>query len=198
VAVNHHLSPVLFVSPGQINLQTPALPVSGNVDVQVIANCDAPNQSISNAQSVSVQTSSPEFFFFTHNVNGPSPVAAIDSLTGLPVGAPGSVPGVTLTAAKPGELISLYATGLGLTAPPFMPGALPGQAALTVAPVSVLLNGVPLDPSDILYAGDAPGFAGLYQINIRIPANTPNGDVAVSLMVNGISAPVDAILTVGK
>jgi uncharacterized protein (TIGR03437 family) len=38
--------------------------------------------------------------------------------------------------------------------------------------VAVLLNGTELP---VLFAGLAPGFIGLYQVNVTIPASTPPG-----------------------
>ena len=46
-----------------------------------------------------------------------------------------------------------------------------------------------LADSDVLYAGVAPNYAGLYQVNIRIPDNTPDGDIPVALNIDGISTP---------
>jgi len=45
-----------------------------------------------------------------------------------------------------------------------------GQVSRTNAPVTVVLNGTELPSS---FAGLAPGFVGLYQVNVTIPANTP-------------------------
>jgi uncharacterized protein (TIGR03437 family) len=61
-----------------------------------------------------------------------------------------------------------------------------------------MLNGVRLPAADVLYAGVAPGYAGLYQVNIRIEADAPNGDLPLSLSVNGISTTPGAFLTVQK
>lgn len=73
--------------------------------------------------------------------------------------------------AQPGDWISLWAAGLGPTNPLVLQGQLPLAATQLAdrAHFSVLLNGAALDPSAIQYAGVAPGFAGLYQINIRMP-----------------------------
>ena len=38
----------------------------------------------------------------------------------------------------------------------------------------MLLNGVAIDPARILYAGVVPTFAGLFQINVRLPDITPS------------------------
>jgi uncharacterized protein (TIGR03437 family) len=72
------------------------------------------------------------------------------------------------TASSPvarGQYLSVYATGLG---------AVRGQGAqsATIAPVTVVLGGEELTP---LYAGLAPGFPGLYQVNVVIPAATAPG-----------------------
>ena len=58
----------------------------------------------------------------------------------------------------------------------------PGQPPLTALyPVQVLIGG----------ASVTPAFAGLYQVNVRIPEAPPAGIHALSVVVNGIgSAPV--------
>jgi uncharacterized protein (TIGR03437 family) len=198
VAVNHRLAPMLFVSPTQINLQAPSGVRDGSFSVQVIANCGAPGQAMSASQTVPAQPVAPEFFFFQQNGNGANPVAATDAISGSLIGASGLLPGATFTPAKPGEFVALYATGLGLTDPPFAAGTLANQIAQTAFPVSVTLNGAPLAASDILYAGAAPGFAGLYQINIRIPPGTPNGNLPVSMTIGGVSTSAGAFITVAR
>jgi len=125
-------------------------------------------------------------------------VAAEDAISGGLIGASGLLPGAVFSPAKPGEDVALYATGLGVTDPPYATGQIAGQAANTVSPVSVSLNGVALAATEVLYAGAAPGYTGLYQINIRIPASVPDGDLRVALMVNGISTAAGAYLTVQK
>jgi uncharacterized protein (TIGR03437 family) len=77
--------------------------------------------------------------------------------------------------AQPGEVIVLWATGLGPTAPPVIPNQVPETAAplAAISQFQVLLNGVAVDPSRIYYAGATPTCAGLYQINLRLPDDTP-------------------------
>jgi uncharacterized protein (TIGR03437 family) len=44
----------------------------------------------------------------------------------------------------------------------------------------VLLNGVAVDRSRVLYVGVTPGYAGLYQVNLRLPDDVPqNPEVRV-------------------
>jgi uncharacterized protein (TIGR03437 family) len=77
--------------------------------------------------------------------------------------------------AQPGEEIVLYATGLGPTIPPAIPNQLPLSAAPLAPEVAfqVMLNGAPVDPVYIAYAGTLAGYAGLFQINLILPADAP-------------------------
>ena len=48
--------------------------------------------------------------------------------------------------------------------------------------LSVVLDGVRLDAGQILYAGVAPGFGGLYQINVRLPdVIGPSAEIRIGL-----------------
>jgi uncharacterized protein (TIGR03437 family) len=91
-----------------------------------------------------------------------------------------------VTAANPaiaGEIVSIYCTGLGAVSPI----GLTGQAPLvppqrTAQAVEVSIAGA---PAQVSYAGLAPGFAGLYQINAQIPANMPAGDQEIRISIGG-------------
>lgn len=71
----------------------------------------------------------------------------------------------------PGEIAVFFATGLGTTKPP----ADYGRAAKVASSITaledsdILIDGARLERDNIFYIGLAPTFAGLYQINIRIP-----------------------------
>ena len=75
------------------------------------------------------------------------------------------------TPAKPGDLIVLWCTGLGKTIANPSTGYIPPYISEIVnkSSLQVLLDGVPVDPAAILYAGLTPGSAGLYQINLILP-----------------------------
>ena len=50
-----------------------------------------------------------------------------------------------------------------------------------IAQFQVLLNGVAVNSQNIAYAGVAPGYAGLFQINIVLPLDTPqNPEVRIA------------------
>jgi len=74
--------------------------------------------------------------------------------------------------AKPGEWVVLYCDGLGRTIPDNDSYTPPGSAApiQLIKSFSVLVDGQPVDPSAIYYAGVTPGYAGLYQVNLLLPA----------------------------
>ncbi len=179
----------------QLNIQAPTLTDRGNISVQVIQNCDQPNAVQSNVETVVIQDAAPEFFFFKQNADGKNPIAAVNALTGAFIGAANLIPGVTFVAAKPNDILSLFATGLGATNPSFQAGVLPDKIASTTTSVGVTVGGI---TANVLYAGVAPGLAGLYQINIQVPANATDGDLPVQAAMNSVSTPAGAFITVKK
>ena len=93
----------------------------------------------------------------------------------------------------------LYATGLGATRPRMAAGQIPTSAAILekLSEFKVLAGGEPIDRANILYAGAAPGFAGLYQINLRLPGNlarNPELQIGFNNIVSptGIHLPLEA------
>lgn len=88
-----------------------------------------------------------------------------------------------VTLAKPahaGEVLTLYALGLG----PTRPGVDPGQAftaspdQVANSPIQVLVNG---EAGELLYAGGYPSTVNGYQVNFRVPADTVPGMTAIQL-----------------
>lgn len=88
----------------------------------------------------------------------------------------------TNNAAKAGDILVIYAAGLGDVSPPVIAGSA-AVLSQTVNPVTVTMGGV---PAVVDFAGLAPGFAGLYQVNARVPGGVkPADDVPLQLSVLG-------------
>jgi uncharacterized protein (TIGR03437 family) len=173
VTVNGTSAPLLDVYPGQINAVAPRLLGGANIPVIVTTGCGTPNAVQSAPQLTAVMAMSPEFLYFRNNADGVNPVAALNVTTGAYVG-PATL-GSGFEPAKPGDVVTIFASGFGDTTAHIAPGAVAsGQAPVTSA-VKVILGSVPLDASDVLYVGAAPG-EPISQINIRIPSGAPAGN----------------------
>lgn len=168
---------LLYISPTQINFVVPYNLTPGVFSLTVVRQAAA-------GKSVPIQldATSPGFFLW----NGNAIAVHLNGVTISPA-AP----------AVPGEVIVLYAGGLGKTSPPTNSGSLATAAAsiINFSQMQVLLNGVPTSPGSILYAGLTPGFAGLYQINLRLPATLPSNpqiQVVIGLAVSPASVQLPA------
>jgi uncharacterized protein (TIGR03437 family) len=187
-------APIFSVYPNQINLQVPAV-AAGSVPVQVITDCNTPKAVATPPVSIAAQATAPEFFYFVTNASGVNPIAAINAVTAGYIGPTGLIKGATFTPAKAGDYLTLFATGFGATKPAFDPGVLPSGDAPVTAPVSITLGGVTLSESEILYVGLSQ-FAGLYQVNIQVPASVPVGNEPLIITVGGVASPANAFIAV--
>jgi uncharacterized protein (TIGR03437 family) len=192
VTFNGAPAPLFAVYPTQINLQVPAVS-SASAGVQVTAGCGTAHAQSSNVVTVGIAAASPEFFYFAP---GDSDSIAAVNQSGAYIGPSGLIPTATFVAANPGDIVLLFATGLGATKSGLAPGQLEGSADPIAGPSSLSIGGVAVQPSDLLYVGAAPGFAGLYQIDVRIGSYLQSGTQPVLLSVDGITAPL-ASLTIG-
>ena len=97
--------------------------------------------------------------------------------------------------ALAGEIIVIYAAGLGKTAPATSSGQLATTASpiINFAQLQILLEGSPTPAGSILYAGLAPGYAGLYQINLRLPQALPSNP-HIQLSLTGQTSPGSILL----
>ena len=193
-------APLLYVGQGQINFQVPDTALSDSVSVQVLRNCGSADELRSNREIVTVRAASPELLALAHYAEGGNPVAAIDALDQTLIADPSSLPGQVVRAAKTGDVLTLFAIGLGRTDPPLAPGALAGSAASLTSDAHVEIQGWELEPADVLYAGVTPGFAGLYQISIRIPKRFASfyGCAAIAVRVGNVLSPTGTYLFITR
>ena len=182
VVIDHVAAPLLYVSPTQINVMIPPNEIAGNIPLQVV------RQSVYGpAVVISLATAAPALFVSSDHM-----ALAQDYNAGYAV-ATADAP------AQPGDLMILYATGLGGTQPLPGTGDIPQTAAMingfASGALQVLLNGKALDPKTIPYAGLTPGFAGLYQINFYIPGDCPPNP-QIQIVMGGQSSAANVMLAV--
>jgi uncharacterized protein (TIGR03437 family) len=170
VIVGSTAAPLFFVSGNQINLQIPFEAMPGPLSVAVSRGGKA-----SAPQTVTIVSASPGIFTLDAAAQG-----AIVNSQGSVVN--GSAP------AAPGDTIAVFCTGLGATTPPVASGAPAPKAPLATAnlPVTASIGGM---SATVSFAGLAPGYVGLYQVNVQIPAGVAPGDsVPLALTQNSVSS----------
>jgi uncharacterized protein (TIGR03437 family) len=172
----------LYVQTDYINAQMPEFSGTGPVMLTVIINPGKPNEQRSDVATLTaLQPFAPAFITFANSTS----IAAEDAVAFTIIASPSVVPGAR--PAHPGEIVSLFGTGFGDTNPLVPAGQIDSGIANVTSPITVTIGSVTLSPSDVLYAGLSPqSISGLYQINVRIPASTPAGDIPVTItMMNG-------------
>ncbi len=186
---------VTYISPGQVNVQVPAnAPNSGTVPVVLTYEGKSTPPLPVQMQPLNPGMLAPPAF----NVGGKQYVVAQHG-DGSYVGG-GNIPGVPTTPAKPGETITFYGIGFGPAidaSGAFLP--LAGQvirSANTLVNQVQFLFGASREPGRITYDGMAPTFTGLYQFNVTIPNDIPNGDVSLVVLLNGSSVPQNLVISV--
>ncbi|MCP5119036.1 MAG: hypothetical protein GY953_50175 [bacterium] len=156
---------VYFVSPGQVNVLIPNNLRPIPVRLQLTRDGRA-----GPAIPIVLRQAAPALF-------------PLDATTAIATRADGTVVSWD-HPARPGEIVVLYATGLGPTNPNPVYRHVPSTAAWIerLDEFELLLDGVRVDPGRIAYAGLTPGFAGLYQINLYLPEDTPvNPEIRIAI-----------------
>jgi len=161
---------VYYISPEQLNVQAPDEELEGPVQVEVIT---PQGRALATAERRSVAPG-----IFVYQAAGRTLVAALHANSPVLVAPVGSIPGYETRPARPGDVIQLYATGLGLnTNPRVASGRVPEGPAELLDVVNVWVGG---QPARVLWKGLVS--PGLYQINLEVPV-APEGDQPVELQV---------------
>ena len=183
VTINNIPAPIYVADPTQLTVLVPyGIAVDSIADILVTNNGVA-----SKHVTAFVSTTSPGIFSGTANGLG-YPAALHNG------GNSGYVPVTPQNPAQPNEWIAVYLTGLGPVIPNNGSTTLPAYVAGALGPVNPLYempSRVPHDPTDSSdpqvtvaaqssksnFAGIAPLQRGLYQINVRVPANASAGNL---------------------
>jgi uncharacterized protein (TIGR03437 family) len=141
-----------------------------------------------NSATVVVTTSAGSSAPQTVSVLGAQP--GIFILDAASSGATHALTGAIATAANPaarGETVVLYMTGLGPVSNTPASGV---AASLTVLSPTVIVPQVTIGGfvASVAFSGLTPGFIGLYQVNVQVPAAVASGLLDVSVQANGVTS----------
>ncbi len=161
VYFNLRSAPLYFTSGGQVNAQIP-WEFSQDTTVQAVV---VRNGAASLPVPVALGAASPGIFLVRENAG-----VVVNATTGQLVDSASGV--------RPGEAIVIYASGLGAVNANVQTGVPSSSTELEAARLTVgaLLDaGGQTIPAQVLFAGSAPGFIGVNQVNALIPTNAPSG-----------------------
>jgi uncharacterized protein (TIGR03437 family) len=171
---------VNYISPTQVNVVVPdGISLGGTVEV-VLTNkngTSAPTQ-VTTAAVEPGLLAPPSFA-----VSGKQYVVAMlpDGTYVLPTGA---VPGLNSRPAKPNEVITVYGLGFGAVTPATPIGTI-SEKLDSLQNLHVSFGQV---PATLNYDGLGPGYVGLYQFNIVVPAVPDNNAVPLTFNLGGVDA----------
>jgi uncharacterized protein (TIGR03437 family) len=155
-AVNGVRAPIAAVSGNQATVQLPWDIAIGTASIVPIVGGQP-----GNSLDVQVAAASPGILAITHG-------------DGAPVS--------TSQPANVGEALTIWTLGLGDAGAYFDPGvpATPGMMFNTVNVPIVTIAG---NPVPVAFSGLAPGFVGLYQVNVGVPIGVPPGSTTLGIQI---------------
>jgi uncharacterized protein (TIGR03437 family) len=182
-------APLLYLQSNQINAVVPweLLPGGVAADVNVVVtNGGASSQPF----AVKAAQFSPGIFTIGN-------LAAVQNTDGSLAQPAGSIPGRATHPAKIGDVVIIYATGLGPVTPNVSDGAIPpaGTTAHTIHQPTVLFGG---HSAVIQFSGLSPQFVGVYQLNVVVPDIVPRDNVPLQLSLGGIATSSSITVAVSQ
>jgi uncharacterized protein (TIGR03437 family) len=169
-------APLIYVGDKQINFQMP-FEVAGQTSVQIVVDN---NGARSAPQTVQIRSASPGLFTMAGNravvINQDGALNSSDH------------------AGTRHQVLTIYLTGQGHTAPEWPTGRAAASHPLIYAPgpARVLIGGV---AADIVFLGLAPGLVGVTQLNVKPVWETPLGDQPLVVEIGGFSSNT-AVVTI--
>jgi uncharacterized protein (TIGR03437 family) len=174
-------APLLYASAGQVNVVVPYSVAGQSSTVLQLEYLGA----LSSPITLQVAATTPGVFSIAGSGHGPGAILNSD----------GTVNSASNPAA-PGDWVSIFATGAGVTTPASVDG-LVASAPLPApnANVSVSMGGL---PCPLNFEGAAPGLVtGVLQINAQVPAGVaPGSAVPVQLSIGSASSPLTVTIAV--
>jgi len=160
-------APLLYASATQINVLIPfEVPLSAGLNQAAVVVTSG--GSSSTPYGIPLNRDAPAIF--TTNSQGTGPAIVFNPNFQL------------VKNVAPADIVILYAAGLGQTDPPASSaaGASPtGPLSNVVDQLEVFIGDQKLDSSAVLFAGLAPGFPGIYQLNLKVPAGLATNQIFI-------------------
>jgi uncharacterized protein (TIGR03437 family) len=103
------------------------------------------------------------------------------------------VSGLNTRPARPDEVFTMYATGLGPTNPPTPADFILAAPAPTLNRVTVRIANL---NAEVLWSGKIG--SGLYQLNVRVPSAAPSGEQPLVIEEGGYPSPAGTVLTIQR
>jgi uncharacterized protein (TIGR03437 family) len=181
VLVNGVAAPLIYVSPTQINFQIPYQTPTGTPLTIVVVNNGASGTPL----TLTLPAAAPAIFTYQRTPTSTDPVILHANNTLVTPTAP----------AVPGEVLVIYATGVGqLNNAPATGAAAPiSPLATTVATPIVTVGG---SAAVVQFSGLTPTYVGLLQINIQLPSTLPAGTGTPPVLPLVVTYPGAASATV--
>ncbi|HCC58930.1 MAG TPA: hypothetical protein DEQ47_17045 [Solibacterales bacterium] len=164
-----------YVSGGQVNVQVP-WELAGQTSAKIKVTIE---DSYGKVVTVPVAAAAPALFAYTDATLNASVAAALDENYTL-IGSGNAV--------ARGHMAQLYANALGPvsnTPPSGFPAPTNPLAQTLETPVVTIGT----RPAAVQFSGLAPGFAGLYQVNVTVPADIAPGVQPVVITIGGATSP---------
>lgn len=158
-----------YVSPGQVNVQIP-WELQGQSSALMKVSLDG--DLLGNVVSLKLANAAPAFFTYLGNV------AATD-LTGKVI--------TTANGATRGQVVTLYANGLGPVANQPATGDPAGVPLSTTTTTPVVMIGG--QQAQVQFSGLVPGLPGLYQLNVTVPSGLSAGPQSTTVAIGGATSP---------
>lgn len=159
VLINGVAAPIYYVSASQLAVLVPNETNQTIAEIQVINNGTGSN-------------------VVTELVNETTPGVFSQTQDGIGYGAVEHQDGTLVTPDSPaeiGETVSAFIAGLGDTLPELLDGTAASTTTLTDTS-NAITGDISGTSATVSFAGLAPGFVGLYQVNLVIPAGVSAGD----------------------
>jgi len=172
-------APLFYANGGQVNAQIP-FELPANTRPQLLLTTPA---ALAVPETITLAANRPGIFTVNSSGTGQG---AITNPQGQIVDSTAPVPA--------GSVVIAYCSGLGATNPAVASGAQPPAVeplARTTAAVTATVGGL---PAQVQFAGLAPQYVGLYQVNVQVPSGVATGNaVQVVLTQGGVSSNIVTI-----